>query len=313
MLQTLVACPACQIENQLPIRRKPAVLVCGKCREELPQPVPFHGYLIEAARFLRNCFLLLALPALSAYAFLHYAPLKATAGLVFCLSLTIASIAFHEFLHAILAYLFGDATVYRRGYLRMNPFKYMLGFHSLVMPAAIFAFSGIFLPGAAVYIRFDRIVNPLARSLVYLAGVAANIIFLGAILLALKSGGVAKGSDFAALLQFAAFCQICIIVFNLLPVPGLDGWGAISPIFADGVQKLMSALSPLIVLTFAALLVGSDSVNRSYAENIGRIVSHFGLEFDAILAGRSYAMVAGPDGCRICAEISGLARPLLGP
>lgn len=306
-----VACPSCDTRNLLPEARwETPTFFCGKCREELPPKVGFVALLIEGARFSRNALLVFGIPLMSAVAFLHYPSFKAMSGFVFCLSLTVASVVCHEFLHAVAAFLLGDKSVYTRGYLRLNPIKYLAGFHSLTFPAVIFAISGIFLPGASVFIRFDHIRHPVAKSLVYLAGVIANGIFLVAILALLRSGAVTPGSDFAALLHFAAFCQICIIVFNLLPVPGLDGWGVISPIFAAGVQKLMTALSPLIIVSFAVALISSESVNRSYASSIADIAKRFELESDAILTGKTYAMILGPSGCAICEEVGVLTTSI---
>lgn len=303
-----IACPNCDTRYAVPVANwQIPAYSCGVCSEELPPQIGFASLLIEFARFSRNAVLVFGIPFVSAVAFLHYPSFKALTGFVFCLSLTLASVACHEFLHALAAFLLGDKTVYRRGYLRLNPMKYFAGFHSLAFPSIIFVLSGIFLPGAAVFIRFDHIRHPLARSLVYLAGVAANGIFLVAILTVLRSGAVTQDSDFAALLQFAAFCQICIIAFNLLPVPGLDGWGVIAPIFANGVQKLMDVLSPLIILLFAVTLVSSEAVNRNYAGTIADISARSGLQFEAVVSGKSYAMIVDAEGCRICAELRAIA------
>jgi Zn-dependent protease len=276
----------------------------------LPPTIGFGALLIEGARFSRNALLVFGIPAISALAFVHYPSLKALSGFVFCLSLTLASVVCHEFLHALTAFLLGDKSVYGRGYLRLNPLKYLVGFHSLMFPAIIYVISGIFLPGAAVFIRIEQIRHPAARSLVYLAGVVANGAFLVVILALLRSGTVTPGSDFAALLQFAAFCQICIIVFNLLPVPGLDGWGVISPIFATGVQRLMTALSPLIIFSFAIVLFSAETVNRNYAKSIADIATRFDLELDMILTGKSYAMILNSEGCTICEDFRVLAMSI---
>lgn len=306
-----VACPSCETRNLLPgTRWETPTFFCGMCREELPPNIGIGALLIEGARFSRNAVLVFGIPVISAAAFVHYPSFKALSGFLFCLSLTLASVVCHEFLHALTAFLLGDKSVYKRGYLRLNPIKYLVGIHSLTFPAIIFVISGIFLPGAAVFIRFEHIRHPAARSLVYLAGVIANGAFLVAIIALLRSGAVTPGSDFAALLHFAAFCQICIIVFNLLPVPGLDGWGVISPIFATGVQKLATALSPLIILSFAIALISSETVNRNYAKSIADIATGFDLEFDAILTGKSYAMILNSEGCAICEEFRALAMSI---
>jgi Zn-dependent protease len=307
-MTSTVACPSCNTSNHLPgARGRTTILFCGTCQEELPPHINVTGLLVEGARFSRNAVLLFGIPFISGLAFLYHPSFKALSGFTFCLSVTVASVACHEFLHALAAFLLGDRTVYSRGYLRLNPVKYFMGFHTLALPTLIFVFSGMFLPGAAVFIRFDHIHHPVARSLVYLAGIIANGIFLVAILALLRSEAVTPGSDFAALLQFAAFCQICIIVFNLLPVPGLDGWGVISPVFANGVQKLMDALSPLIILLFVVTLISSEAVNRNYAGTIADISARSGLEFEAVITGKSYAMIMGAEGCRVCAELRDIA------
>jgi Zn-dependent protease len=315
IMTSTIACPGCNTRNHLPgARGRTTTFFCGTCQEELPPQISVTALLVEGARFSRNAVLLFGIPLISGLAFLYHPSFQALSGFTFCLSLTVASVACHEFLHALAAFLLGDRTVYSRGYLRLNPIKYFMGFHTLALPTLIFVFSGIFLPGAAVFIRFDHIPHPVARSLVYLTGVVANALFLVAILALLRSGAVAPGSDFSAVLQFAAFCQICIIVFNLLPVPGLDGWGVISPIFASGVQKLLNALSPLIVVGFAFALISSDAVNSSYASSITQIARASGLELEEILEGKSYAMLGNSEGCTICDDLrrfSGYMRELL--
>lgn len=315
IMTSTVACPSCNTRNYLPgARRRKTSLFCGICQEELPPDIDFTALLIEGARFSRNAVLLFGIPFISGLAFLYHPSFKALSGFAFCLSLTVVSVVCHEFLHALAAFLLGDRTVYSRGYLRLNPIKYFTGLYSLALPALIFIFSGIFLPGAAVFIRFDHIRHPVARSLVYVAGIIANGVFLVAILALLRSGAVSPGSDFAAVLQFAAFCQICIIAFNLLPVPGLDGWGVISPIFAIGVQRLMNALAPLIIVAFAVALISSEAINRNYASYIADIAQASGLERDAILAGKAYAMIGNNEGCTICDDIrmaTGYVRELL--
>ena len=121
---------------------------CSECGCVVDETIPSRLHIIETLHFLKNNALLLIIPVLSGYCFEFYPEWRIISGLFFCLSLSILSVAYHEFFHAITAYLLGDFTVYARGYLRLNIFLYFNNFTSLAMPLGLFAFYGVFLPGA---------------------------------------------------------------------------------------------------------------------------------------------------------------------
>ena len=98
-------------------------------------------------------------------------------GAVFVLVIAgwVVSLCLHEFGHAFTAWRFGDRDVALRGYLNMDPRRYVSPVWSILVPIAITAIGGIGLPGAAVYVRTSYMTTRQG-TLVSLAGPAANLV-----------------------------------------------------------------------------------------------------------------------------------------
>jgi Zn-dependent protease len=153
----------------------------------------------------------------------------------------IFSLCLHEFSHALVAYYGGDYTVREKGYLTFNPLKYTHPFLSIILPLLILLMGGIGLPGGAVYIETWRIRNRYWLSGMSLAGPAANGIF--AIFLAILLQVLpASTSNIWPGLSFLIVLQIWAILFNLIPLPGLDGYGVIGPFLSPPVQMQMERM-----------------------------------------------------------------------
>jgi Zn-dependent protease len=155
------------------------------------------------------------------------------ATVVFVTAGWIASVCIHEFGHALVAYLGGDRTVVAHGYLSLNPLLYTNIVLSIVMPVAFLLLGGIGLPGAAVYIDHSAIRSKLWDSAVSLAGPIGTLLcglliaipFLIPNHLEWMVGHVA----FFGALAFLGFIEAFALLLNLLPIPGLDGFGIIRP------------------------------------------------------------------------------------
>jgi Zn-dependent protease len=153
----------------------------------------------------------------------------------------IFSLCLHEFSHAFVAYHGGDTTVREKGYLTFNPLKYTHPFLSIILPLMILLMGGIGLPGGAVYIETWRIRNRYWLSGMSLAGPAANgvfAIFLSILLRVLP----ASTSNIWPGISFLIVLQIWAILFNLIPLPGLDGYGVIGPFLNPAVQMQMERI-----------------------------------------------------------------------
>jgi Zn-dependent protease len=173
----------------------------------------------------------------------------------------IFSLCLHEFSHALVAYYGGDYTVREKGYLTFNPLKYTHPMLSIVIPLLILLMGGIGLPGGAVYIETWRIRNRYWLSGMSLAGPAANgvfAIFLSILLRVLP----ASTSNIWPGLSFLIVLQIWAILFNLIPLPGLDGYGVIGPFLSPPIQMQMErmrayAIWILIIALWYIPFVGS--------------------------------------------------------
>ncbi len=230
---------------------------------------------------------LLALMLLSGY-LLWPAMLSARIwALVFVLSGWVVSLSLHEFGHAFTAYVFGDYSVEEKGYLTLNPLHYTQVLLSIVMPLVFLMMGGIGLPGGAVYIDYGKIRTRMQRSLVSVAGPLANIILTIILLLvfhALHFSGN-EHMPFRAAMALLIFLQISAVLLNLLPIPGLDGFGIIEPFLSAAFINRIRNIAGMVVLILFALLFSDTFLSRAFWEVILKLSKSLGLSLDLIRSG----------------------------
>ncbi len=139
--------------------------------------------------------------------------------------MVVFSICCHEFSHAWMALKQGDSTAADEGHLTLNPFKQM-GIMSLLM----LAFFGLAFGRVPVDPR--RMKHHYSEALVAFAGPAMNLIlfFVFCLLTAITHlTGVQAAA--VSLILFGAIINMALFLFNLLPVPILDGWAIFRGLF----------------------------------------------------------------------------------
>ena len=155
-------------------------------------------------------------------------PMAYVGVFIFVIAGWLVSLCLHEFAHAFLAWRFGDHDVAVRGYLTLNPLKYSHPLLSLGLPVLFIALGGIGLPGGAVYVRTSWMTKR-QKTLVSLAGPVMNILFAVLLLVLTRLLYDPDHGVFWAGMAFLGFLQVTAAVLNLLPIPGLDGYGALEP------------------------------------------------------------------------------------
>ena len=161
--------------------------------------------------------------------------------ILFVVGFWVASLCIHEFGHSIVAYLGGDRSVANAGYLSLNPLRYANLSMSLVLPVIFLLLGGVALPGGAVYINHSSLRSRAWSAAVALAGPVANALCAALVagvffLVPLFGWLTAESGNFFAALALAGFFQVLAVVLNLLPVPGIDGFGIIRPWLPYNVQ-----------------------------------------------------------------------------
>ncbi|MGE2833013.1 site-2 protease family protein [Mycobacterium sp. SMC-4] len=155
-------------------------------------------------------------------------PLAYAGVFVLVLGGWVVSLCLHEFGHAYSAWRFGDRDVAVRGYLTLNPRKYSHPLLSLGFPVLVIALGGIGLPGGAVYLQTAGMTQR-QQTVVSLAGPSMNVVLGVVLLVATRVLFDPAHAVFWAGLAFLAFLQVTAVLLNLLPIPGLDGYGALEP------------------------------------------------------------------------------------
>ncbi len=176
---------------------------------------------------------------------------------IFVLAGWILAVSLHEFGHALAAYLSGDESVAHMGYLTLDPLKYTHPLMSIIFPIIFLLMGGIPLPGGAVYINRAAIRKRWQLSMVSAAGPLASLLF-GLLLLTPFMFGLSKQTlvvhaAFWQAIALLAFFQIFAFILNLIPWPGLDGFGIIEPYLSPTLLRYAYMLSGMGIFLFFLL------------------------------------------------------------
>ncbi|GAC1321063.1 MAG: site-2 protease family protein [Acidimicrobiales bacterium] len=195
------------------------------------------------------------------------------------------SLCVHEFAHAATAWKGGDRSVEARGYLTLDPRRYMDRQLSIVLPIIIVLIGGIGLPGGAVMIDRRLIPGRGMRSLVSAAGPLTNLGFALACAAPLEFHWFAGHGVLLSALAFLAFLEMAATVLNALPVPGLDGFGVLAPWLPDETVAALMPISQYAFFGLFILLFYSAQANVAFFRFCFRMTSAIGVPTDAAQTG----------------------------
>lgn len=196
---------------------------------------------------------------------------------LFVVSGWVVSLCLHEYAHARTALHSGDITIGDKGYLSLNPLKYANAALSVVLPVIFVIMGGIGLPGGAVFIERHRIQGRWRHSLISAAGPLMNVLTAAVMMLPFMLGAVGKWPVvFLAALAFLAFLEVSASLLNLLPIPGLDGYGIWEPWLPYSLRRQVEPFAPFgLIATFGVLYI--PAVNEKFFDGVFHVLSWFNV------------------------------------
>jgi Zn-dependent protease len=197
------------------------------------------------------------------------------------------SMTLHEAMHAFMGYWLGDDTAQREGRLTLNPIKHIDPFLTLILPVMLAAIGAPIFGGAKPVpfnpnrVRFEE----WGAALVAIAGPLTNL------LIAFVAFGVSvvmgqpvdlftPPQDLGGLiLNTVVFVNLGFFVFNILPIPPLDGSRVIYALAPEFIRRGMEAVERFgIVVVFLLVLVA----NREIAVIMSAMIRFFLGIFSAV-------------------------------
>jgi Zn-dependent protease len=171
------------------------------------------------------------------------------------------AITIHEAAHGYVARYFGDNTAWTLGRVTLNPIKHIDPIGTIVMPLMLYiATSGAFLFGYAkpVPVQFGNLRNP-KRDMIWvaLAGPGSNLIqalLWGIGFYFLQGAGVSE-AFFIKMCQAGILVNVVMFVFNLFPLPPLDGGRILVGLLPYKQAMLVSRIEPWGFFVVMALVL----------------------------------------------------------
>ena len=171
------------------------------------------------------------------------------------------SMTVHEAMHAFTSYWLGDDTAKHQGRLTLNPFAHIDPFLTILLPLGL-ALVGAPIFGGAKPVPFNptRVrYGDFGAALVGIAGPLTNLViaFFAFGLYALFGGSGVWGQ----ILQLTVLVNLGFFIFNMLPIPPLDGSRLLYALAPSGARRAMEVIEQQgIVIVFALVLLFSSQI-----------------------------------------------------
>ncbi len=161
----------------------------------------------------------------------------------------------HEFMHAYAGFRLGDTTAHDEGRLSLNPLRHIDPVMTILLPAvAWFAFGFLILAAKPVPFNPRNVrYGEYGAALIAFAGPLSNLVLAGVSAVVMRGLG-GEGLLPGLLLLFVQL-NVALFVFNLIPIPPLDGSRVLYAFAPEPLQNLLERLEPYGFLIIIALVL----------------------------------------------------------
>lgn len=184
--------------------------------------------------------------------------------IVIVLVIAIASVILHELSHGLVAYWLGDHTAKDAGRLTFNPIKHIDPYMSILVPVVLYIIGAPVFGGAKpVPVNYRNLKwNEWGMALVALAGPFTNFLLAFIFFLIGHFSGLfslSSGNIGSFIIVEAVYINLGFMIFNLIPIPPLDGSRVLYAIAPDGFRNILANLERygIIIVYMMILLFGN--------------------------------------------------------
>ena len=200
----------------------------------------------------------------------------------------LVSMTLHEAMHAFMGYFLGDDTAKAEGRLTLNPLKHIDPFMTLLLPLLL-AMLGLPIFGGARPVPFNpqRVRHgEWGAAFVALAGPLTNLFLaflafgVGVVSGVITSGGLIQNILVGQIISLVVLVNLGFFVFNMLPLPPLDGSRVLYALAPEGVRRGMEWIERYgVMVVFIIIMIGQAAIGRIMAFATNGIIQLFCVIF----------------------------------
>ncbi len=191
--------------------------------------------------------------------------------ILIALGVILVSMTLHEAMHGFMAYFLGDDTAKLQGRLTLNPLKHIDPFLTIILPLFLAAAGGPVFGGAKpVPFNPDRVrYSEWGSALVALAGPLTNLLiaFVGFGIATLVGVGTLAGvgqTTVDTVLTLLVQVNLGFFIFNMIPIPPLDGSRVLYALAPEFVRSGMEAIEKFGIMVIFGIVLLANSLIMNY-------------------------------------------------
>ena len=203
--------------------------------------------------------------------------------IVLVLVIVICSVILHELAHGVVAYWLGDRTAKDAGRLTLNPLKHIDPYMSILVPVVLYLLKAPVFGGAKpVPVNYRNLKwHEWGMALVALAGPFTNFLLALIFFLIGHFSGLLYGSS-GELLEFIftefLYINLGFMIFNLIPIPPLDGSRVLYAISPDGFRRILASIERYgLIIVYLLIFLFGEVFSHIMVNGMNGILSFFYL------------------------------------
>ena len=204
--------------------------------------------------------------------------------IIIVLTVILLSMTIHEAMHAFMGYMLGDNTAKEEGRLTLNPIKHIDPFMTILLPLIMVVLHAPVFGGAKpVPFNPNRVrFGDWGAALVALSGPITNLVIafitfgVGVFSGVINNAGAVQSTIFGLIISAAVSVNLGFFVFNMLPIPPLDGSRILYAVAPDSIRGVMQKIEQNgILLVMIVVVLFSDVIGQVMSGCIRAILRVF--------------------------------------